>query len=190
MSSDYGGSLYAGDFVHALATTAIRFDLCATPADLDKFAALLALAPPTESRAFLLAVARASLLRGRFEVAAQAARKAAAAGTPDEARAALYDLLARFPALSDEAFKSAVRGDRRRQARRRRPRPARRGSYAQARLYDPPAPEVYEESWRESAVAAARSPGLPRPDDPAAVTIRRAAATLAAVEALAGTPTP
>ena len=189
----FGGSLYAGDFVHTLASTAIRFDLCATPADLAKFAALLALTPPQEGRAFLLAVARASVLRGRFEVAAQAAeaaRKTAASGSSDEARAAVYDLLARFPGMNDEAWKPALAAIDTAKLNAADRALLAAASYAQARLYDAPPPENYEETWRETAVAAARSPNLPQDADPAAVTIRRAAATLGAVEALAGAPSP
>ena len=125
----FGGSIYAGDFVHTLASTAIRFDLCATPADLAKFAALLALTPPEQGRAFLLAVARASVLLGRFEVAAQAAeaaRKTAPAGSADEARAAALRPAGALSRHERRGVEAGVGGDRRSQAQRRRPRPSRR----------------------------------------------------------------
>ncbi len=123
----FGGSLYAGDFVRTLATTVIRFDLCATLADLAKFSALLALTSPEQARAFLLAVSRASLLRGRFDVAAQAADgalAAAPAASPDATHARLYALLSRFPWMAAEFGEGRLGDLRRRQADPGRPQPA------------------------------------------------------------------
>ena len=185
----FGASLYAGDFVHSLAATAIRFDLCATLTDLAKFSALLQLAPPEQARAFLLTISRAAVLRGRFEVAAKAAEDAltiAAAGSPDEARARLYDVLSRFTGMSVEAAGAAfaaIAVDKL--------SPADRGllsaaSYAFAHRNESPPLTAYEETWRETAVATARSPDLPQADDPAAVTIRHAVAAIAAAEAMVG----
>ena len=106
----FGKSIYASDFVHSLAAIAIRFDLCATLSDLGKFSALLALAQPEQGRTFLLAVARASVLLGRFDVAAEAAQEAAKTAPPgsaDEARARLYDVLSRFPKMTASDAKAA-----------------------------------------------------------------------------------
>ena len=183
----FGGSLYAADFVRTLAATAIRFDLCATLADLAKFSALLALTSPEQTRAFLLTVSRASLLRGRFDVAATAAEDgltSAAAGSPDSARARLYALLSRFPGMAAETAKSAFASfapDELSPADRDLLAAA---SYSLERAYDLPPPADFAETWRESAVAAARSPDLPQASDPAAATIRRAVAALDAAKAL------
>jgi chemotaxis protein MotC len=183
----FGNSLYAGDFVRTLATTAIHFDLCATPADFAKFVALLELAPPEQARAFMLAISRASLLLGRLEVAAvsaQGALKKSEAGSPDAARARAYDLLSRFPKMSEDQYGAALAAI----AVDKLPAPDRdllaAAGYLRDRLYELPPLAVYEDAWREMSVAAARSPDLPKDDSPAAVTIRRADAALVKSEAL------
>jgi chemotaxis protein MotC len=184
----FGKSIYAGDFVHSLAAIAIRFDLCATLGDLGKFSALLELAPPEQARAFLLAVARASALLGRFDVAAKAGQEAAKTATPgsvDEARARLYEVISRFPNMAEIDAETAF-------ARIAQDKlgPADRALYAAAKWVDArrddlPAPAEYEDAWREASVAAARSPDLPPGDaDPATATIRRAVSALAAGEAI------
>ena len=184
----FGKSIYAGDFVHSLAAIAIRFDLCATLADLGKFSALLALAPPEQARAFLLVVARASALRGRFDVAAEAGQEAVKTATPgsaDEARGRLYDVISRFPNMAESDARAAfarIAPDRL--------SPADRALYAaatwvDARRDDLPPLADYEEAWREASVAAARSPDMPHDNsDPATATIRRAVSALAAGEAI------
>ena len=184
----FGKSLYAADFVHSLTATAIRFDLCATLIDLGKFSALLALASPEQARTFLLAVARASVLLGRFDLAAAAAQDAvrtAPAGSADEARGRLYDTLSRFPQMAESDAKAAF-------ARIALDKlgAADHALYAAAMAVDAqrddlPPLTAYAEAWREASVAAARSPDLaPGNLDPADVTIRRAVAALAAGEAL------
>jgi chemotaxis protein MotC len=185
----YGASLYAGDFVRGLAAATIRFNLAASLSDLAKFTALLELTPPEQARAFLLAVSRASLIGGRFDVAAKAAELAlakAAAGSAEEANARLYDLLARFPNMPGDEAKAAfaeIAADKLAPADRRLLSAA---QYVNERRYDLPPLADHEEAWREASVAAARSPDLPQGDDPAAMTIRRAAAAVDAAEALAG----
>ncbi|HXT07469.1 MAG TPA: hypothetical protein VN715_11090 [Roseiarcus sp.] len=191
----FGNSIYAADFVHSLAAIAIRFDLCATLTDLGKFSALLALAPPEQARTFLLAVARASVLLGRFDVAAEAAQEAVKTATPgsaDEARGRLYDIISRFPNMTEGDVKTAFAG-----IAQDKLAPADRVLYAAATWVDarrdalPPLAN-YEDIWREASVAAARSPDLQLGSlDPATVTIRRAVAALAAGEAIgAKEPTP
>jgi len=183
----YGRSLYAGDFVATLAKTAIRFDLCATLTDLAKFDTLLALAPPEGARAFLLAVSRASLPLGRFDVAAEAAAdalKSAPPGSPDEMRAKLYSLAARFPKLPEvEALAAfaAVPEDKLAPEDRKLFKAA---AYTHAWLYETPRNAIYDDAFREARIAAARSPNLARSADPVAATIGRAAAAIAAAEAL------
>jgi chemotaxis protein MotC len=184
----FGKSLYAGDFVHSLAAIAIRFDLCATLSDLGKFSALLALAAPEQGRAFLLAVSRASVLLGRFDVAAEAAREAAktaAPGSADEARGRLYEIISRFPKMASSDAKAAFA-----RVSLDKLTPTDRALYmaatwVDARRSDLPPLADYEEAWREASVAAARSPDLPLDTlDPITATIRRANAALAAGEAI------
>ena len=184
----FGKSIYAGDFVHSLAAIAIRFDLCATLADLGKFSALLALAPPEQARAFLLAIARASVLLGRFDVAAKAAREAvktAAPGSADEARGRLYDAISRFPNMAASDAKAAfahIALDKLNPADRALIAAA---TWVDARRDDLPPLVDYEDAWREASVAAARSPDLPIGNlDPATATMRRAVSALSAGEAI------
>jgi chemotaxis protein MotC len=184
----FGRSIYAGNFVQGLTTTTVRFDLCPDLPNLNKFSALLELVTPDQRRTFLLGVARASLLQGRFEVAALAAQRSAtsaAASAPDDARARLYDAIARFPQMSDAESKSAfaaidasklVPADRDLLAA---------GAYVHQRLYEMPPLASYEDVWREAFVAAARSPDMPdKSADPATATIRRAFTALHAAEDL------
>ena len=189
----YGRSLYAGDFVASLARTAIRFDLCATPADLLRFSALLRLTAPEQARNFLLAVARAALPQGRFEVAWAAAADAlntAPAGSPDELKARLYQLAARFPALSEvdaiAAF-SALPADKLAREDRALFKAA---VFTHAWLYETPQNAIYDDAYREARVAAARSPSLPPSTDPVSATIGRATAAIAAAETLAARDAP
>lgn len=189
----YGRSLYAGDFVASLARTAIRSDLCATLTDLAKFSALLRLIAPGQARNFLLSVARASLPLGRFEVAAAAAAdalKTAPAGSPDELKGKVYQLAARFPKLPEvEAIAAfaAVPVDRLAPEDRALFRAA---VYTHAWLYETPENAIYDDSYREARIAAARSPGLPPPTDPVSATIGRASAAIVAAENLAARDAP
>jgi chemotaxis protein MotC len=185
----FGKSLYAGNFVAGLSETVARFDLCATLDDLDKFSALLNVAQPEQSRAFLLSIGRASLLLGRFDVASQAARSALKTAPPasaDEARARLYDVAARFPRMDPIEAKAALNnvdqdkltpGDRDLLAA---------ATYVDANLYTLPPLDAYAEIWREASVAAARSPDLPLPTDAATLTIRRAEAAVDTAQSIRG----
>jgi hypothetical protein len=179
--------------VATLAKTAIRFDLCATVTDLAKFDALLTLTPPESARTFLLAVSRASLPLGRFDVAAEAAQdalKSAPAGSPDEMRARVYKLAALFPKLSEvEALAAfaAVPEDKLAPEDRAIFKAA---AYTHGWLYETPPNAIYDDSYREARIAAARSPTLARAKDPVSETIGRAAAAIAVAEALGGKETP
>ncbi len=189
----YGRSLYAGDFVATLAKTAIRFDLCATLTDLAKFDALLKLTPPEGARTFLLAISRASLAPGRFDVAAEAAvdaLKTAPPGSPDAMRARLYKLAARFPTLSEvdalAAF-AAVPEDKLAPDDRALFKAA---AYTHGWLYEPPPHAISDEAFREMRLATARSPSLAPANDPVLATIARAAADIEAAKALGGKDVP
>jgi chemotaxis protein MotC len=174
----FGKSIYAGNFVQGLTTTAVRYDLCSDLANLDKFSSLLELVTPEQRHSFLLGVARASLLLGRFDVAALAAQRAQqppAPGTPDDARAHMYDTIARFAHMSAEESKAAFAA-----IDASKLTPADRdllaaGTHIHDHLYEMPPLASYEDVWREANVAAARSPDLPDKNaDPATAMIRRA----------------
>ncbi len=183
----FGKSLYAGNFVTALSETVVRFDLCVKPEDLDKFSSLLDVAQPEQSRAFLLSVARASLLLGRFEVASQAARsglKTALPGSPDETRARLYDIAARFPRMDPVEANAAlanVNVDRLSPADRDLLAAA---THVEANLLHLPPLDAYTELWREASVATARSPDLPVTVDSATTAVRLAEAAIAKAQLL------
>lgn len=184
----FGNSIYAGNFVAALSDTVVRFDLAPKPEDLSKFSALVNVAPPEQARAFLLAVSRASLLRGRFEVASQAARlalKQGEVGPEETARGRLYDTAARFTQMKEAEAKAAlgsIAADKLSAADRDLLAAA---AFANAHLYELPPLDAYEELWREMAVARARSPNLPEKNPEAATaTIRRIEADLAAAQAI------
>jgi len=190
----YGKSIYAGNFVQGFAQTAIKHDLCANLASLDKFSALLELLTAEQRRAFLLAIARASVALGRFDVASQAARRSltsAAPGSGDEARARLYDAVSRFPHMEEEEQKAAFAAvDQTKLSAADRDLFA-AGAALRERMYETPPLAAYEDVWREASVAAARSPDLAETTpDPALATIRRAVAALSAAEALGGKESP
>ena len=186
----FSRSLYASNFVEGLSDAAVRFDLCANVENLNKFAALLTLTPPEQARVFLLAVARASALVGRFDVASQAARRMLKVGTPapaEAARARLYDAISRFPGMSDDealgAF-AAVEAEKLPTADRALLMAA---SYVREHMREPAPLGVYADTWREAQVAAAHSPELPRDaKDPATAMIQRAVAAAEAARTLGG----
>jgi chemotaxis protein MotC len=190
----YGKSIYAGNFVEGLSQTAIKYDLCSNLASLDKFSALLELLTAEQRRAFLLAIAHASVVLGRFGVASQAARRSltsAAPGSADEARARLYDIVSRFPYIEEEEQKTAFADvDQTKLSAADRDLLA-AGAALHERMYEPPPLAAFEDVWREASVAAARSPDLSETTpDPAAATIRRAVAAVTAAEALGGKENP
>ena len=53
-------------------------------------------------------------------------------------------------------------------------------AYSHGWLYETPPNAIYDDSYREARIAAARSPDLPRAADPVSLTIRRAAEAIAA----------
>jgi len=183
----YGRSLYAGDFVATLAKTAIRFDLCATVADLAKFDALLTLTPPEGARTFLLAVSRASLPLGRFDVAAEAAAdalKSAPAGSSDEMRARLYRLAARFPKQPEIEALAAFAAVPEDKLSPQDHALFKAAAFTHGWTYESPPNAINDDSFREARIAAARSPSMARSGDAVATTIGRAAAAIAQAEAL------
>jgi len=189
----YGKSIYAGNFVQGLAQTANKYDLCANLASLDKFTALLELLTAEQRRAFLLDIARASVVLGRFDVASQAARRSLTSATPgsnDEARARLYDVVSRFPQMDEEQQMAAFAAVDPTKLSAADSNLLAAGQALRQRMYEPPPLAAFDDIWREASVADARSPDLAETSDPAAVTIRRAVAALAAADALVGKDTP
>ena len=184
----FGKSIYANNFVQGLTTTSVQFDLCDNLPNLEKFVSLLELVSPEQRRVFLLAIARASVLLGRFDVASEAARRALkppAAGTSEDARARLFDAISRFPRMSDEEAVAAFAT-----LEREKLVPADRdllaaASYVRNHIYDLPPLAAYVDTWREASVAAAHSPDLSEASPEAALlTIRRAVAALNTAQAL------
>ena len=164
----YGNSLFAGNFVAALSETVVRFDLVPKPEELSKFSSLVNAAPPEQARAFLLSVARASLLRGRFEVASQAAQLAVKQGAPgpeETARARLYDVASRFTQMKEGEVKAALAAI----APDKLTPPDRdilaAASFVDARLYELPPLEAYEDLWRDGHHTPHRSRSRRRAGD-------------------------
>ncbi len=98
-ASRFGSSVYADTFLQALASALAQSGAIDSSANFDRFQPFFAALTPETRRGFLLGLARAATLSGRFEVAATAAKSAlqgAAADSADEARAKLYDAMARI----------------------------------------------------------------------------------------------
>lgn len=89
----FPASLYAPDFLRDLARMIARSGLADQPGDYRLLSDAAARLPPDGRRGFLLTLARASTLNGRFEAAASAAGEVlqiAPPGSAEEARARLY----------------------------------------------------------------------------------------------------
>ena len=148
----FGRSIYADNFVEGLAGTAIRYGLTDDLPSLQKFLPLLTTVTPAEREAFLLTVARAQILNGKFEVAGAAARDALRdipSGAPDEARAKLYEAAAQIVTSDYDAGVEKLKSlDRSRLAK---PDSALLAAvtFEAARLRDPPSDKTFEEVARE-----------------------------------------
>jgi chemotaxis protein MotC len=98
-ASRYGASVYADSFLQALAGALAQFGAIDNPENFNKFNSFFAALAPETRREFLLGLARAAMLSGRFEVAATAAAAVLSGVAPDsvdEARGKLYDAMARI----------------------------------------------------------------------------------------------
>ncbi len=98
-ASRFGASVYAEAFLQSLAGALIQSGAIDSRENLGKFHAFFAALAPDARRGFLLGLARAAILSGRFEVAAMAAAAALDGVPPDsveEARGKLYEAAARI----------------------------------------------------------------------------------------------
>ena len=98
-ASRFGASVYAEGFLQTLAGALAQSGAIGSREVFDKFKAFFAALAPETRRGFLLGLARAAMLSGRFEVAAAAAAAALVGVAPDsadEARGKLYEAMARI----------------------------------------------------------------------------------------------
>ncbi len=117
----FPASLYAADFFRGLARLIGRTGLADDPKNYQLFSDAAAALPPDGRREFLLTLARAAIVNGRFDAAAAAATEVLRGAPPngsDEARARLYLSAGRIfsdaydSALADLQGVAAVRLDR------------------------------------------------------------------------------
>ena len=98
-ASRFGASVYAEAFLQTFAGALTQSGAIDSAANFAKFQGFFATLAPDTRRGFLLGLARAAILSGRFEVAATAAAAALDGVAPDsveQARGKLYEAMARF----------------------------------------------------------------------------------------------
>jgi chemotaxis protein MotC len=112
-ASRFGASVYADGFLQSLAGSLAQSGAIESAENFDKFKGFFSALAPETRRGFLLGLARAALLSGRFEVAATAAA-AARVGAPsdsaDETRAKLYEAMARILTPDYDAALNELQG--------------------------------------------------------------------------------
>ncbi len=178
--SRFPKSLYAQDFIRGLAAASVRRRLIDDIEDLRKFEALLSLVDPERRHAFLLTIAREQLLNGEVAVAGSAAHDVIGElrpGSPDAARARLYQDAARF--LGDDYENSLADLKRIDAAKLSRPDQAllTAALHVATHLRDEPSAAEFAQADRENRVARARSPDPVPPDaasDPGGALIQTA----------------
>lgn len=95
----FGASVYAESFLQSFAGALAQSGAIDSSENFAKFRGFFAALAPEPRRGFLLGLARAATLGGRFDVAATAARAAleiASPDSPEEARGRLYEAMARI----------------------------------------------------------------------------------------------
>jgi chemotaxis protein MotC len=95
----FGRSVYADNFLQGLAAAVLQASLIEDVPSFQKFRALASSLTPDIRRGFLLTIARAEALNGKFAIAGLAsseALRAAPSDSPDEARGRLYEAAARI----------------------------------------------------------------------------------------------
>ena len=174
-ASRFGASVYAEGFLQTLAGALAQSGATDSPANFDKFHAFFAALAPDTRRGFLLGLARAATLSGRFQVATTAADAALDGVAPDgveEARGKLYEAMARIltpdydAGLAELQSVAQARLDRHDQELLA----AARG--VAAFIHEPPAPSAEPPPTDAAAIARAD------PNDAAAQTIVLAEAAL------------
>jgi len=105
-ASRFRASVYAEAFLQTLAGALAQSGAIDSPDNFSKFRGFFVALAPEGRRGFLLGLARAAILNGRFEVASMAAAAAldgASPDTVDEARGKLYEAMARILTLDYDA---------------------------------------------------------------------------------------
>jgi chemotaxis protein MotC len=95
----FGRSVYADNFLQGLAAAVLQASMIEDVPSFQKFRALASSLTPDIRRGFLLTIARAEALNGKFAIAGLAsseALRAAPSDSPDEARGRLYEAAARI----------------------------------------------------------------------------------------------
>jgi chemotaxis protein MotC len=157
----FGQSIYAQDFILGLANNSVRFRLIDQVSDLDKFKSLMALATQEQRRAFLLSVARASIVAGRLDLAGPAAADGLAEsprGSPDEARGQMYVAASRISTESYETGVAELKAVDRARLSSADQNLLAAISSAAAHLRDTPSDSALADANREMHTAAMRAP--------------------------------
>ncbi len=154
-------SIYADNFIQGLAATSVKYGLVDDLPNLGKFEALLTLVSPDQRRSFLLTVSRAQTLNGKSEVAGAAAEEALQEippGSPDEARARLFEASAQIVSPNYETGLETLKWVDR--SRLSKPDQDLLGavSHLAAHLRDTPSASAFAEAGHENDVALAKSP--------------------------------
>lgn len=189
----FGRSIYAENFILGLAATGVRYRFLDDLTNLQKFESLLSLATTEQRRGFLLTLARALTIAGKFDVAAVAAQDALKESSPggsEEARGHMYlaishVMLDRYDAGVAELHQADAgkldRADRELLTA---------ALFVAQHLRDTYSDSTLDHAAREDRVARARSPsmGLDVSADPVGVTIARAEGAVARGEVLNQAP--
>ena len=191
----FGHSIYAENFIQGLGEETVRYGLGDDIAGLNRFEALLALVSPQQRRMFLLVVARAQTLNGRFDVAEAAARSASRESTPGTPEAATAEMLAAAARVVgpdyEEGARALARVDKAKLPRADQDLFS-AIAYTADHLRDMPSEAALLEAGREERIAAVRSPRAMADGqrDEINQTIARAEAILARSESVGRGLTP
>ena len=176
-------SIYAENFIQGLSQTSVRYGLVNSLTDLAKFNALLTLVTPEQRREFLLTLARAQTIGGRYEVAGAAADQILGdlpPGAPEETRARFYQAAAKIQSPEFDVGVAALKSIDVARLGRADQRLFHAVLYVSEHLRDAPDEIAFRDAAREDNVAAARSPiaAGDHSRDPVGATIQSAEALL------------
>jgi chemotaxis protein MotC len=182
-ASRFGASVYAETFLQTLAGALAQSGAIDSPENFNKFRGFFAALAPDGRRAFLLGLARAAILNGRFEVAAIAAAAALDGAPPDsveEARGKLYEAMARILTPDYDAGLAELQGVAQTRLDRHDQELLAAARGVAAFLRQPPVASAEPPPAAEVAAMASANP-----NDPAAQTIAVAEAALSRTAPLA-----
>ena len=187
-ASRFGASVYAEAFLQTLAGTLIQSGAIDSPDNFSKFRGFFAALAPDARRGFLLGLARAAILSGRFEVAAMAAAAALDGVPPDsveEARGRLYEGMARILTPDYDAGLAELQGVAQARLDRHDQELLAAARGVATFLHEPPASSAAPPLAADAAAMAAANP-----NDTIAQTIVLAEAALNRTASLAGVAAP